>query len=221
MVDKARFELATSALRRQRSTGLIYLPMRIIRYPPDLHLGFKDSYCSDVVSAIHATTVSGSRWKTPWNLLPSVMDLSSNHHHNGMTPNQGRSKGPRPLEVWSADVPFDGRCGSKDRPVVVLGRRGPSYDIMMVTTHPHDGSYMRPLDPYDAGLDSRSHIRTDKVFRLSESHFNYFIGDLSEDDAAVLEAKYKRMVKGRWTGSRPQRRSSPPRPTGSAWTCAS
>ena len=26
MVDKARFELATSALRRQRSTGLIYLP---------------------------------------------------------------------------------------------------------------------------------------------------------------------------------------------------
>ena len=27
MVDKARFELATSALRRQRSTGLIYLPI--------------------------------------------------------------------------------------------------------------------------------------------------------------------------------------------------
>ena len=30
-VDKARFELATSALRRQRSTGLIYLPIVIIR----------------------------------------------------------------------------------------------------------------------------------------------------------------------------------------------
>ncbi len=26
MVDKARFERAASALRRQRSTGLIYLP---------------------------------------------------------------------------------------------------------------------------------------------------------------------------------------------------
>ena len=30
-VDKARFELATSALRRQRSTGLIYLPIIQIR----------------------------------------------------------------------------------------------------------------------------------------------------------------------------------------------
>ncbi len=31
VVDKARFELATSALRRQRSTGLIYLPIIQIR----------------------------------------------------------------------------------------------------------------------------------------------------------------------------------------------
>lgn len=149
------------------------------------------------------------------------MDISSIHNHSRMMRNQGSSKGPRPLEVWSADVPFDSSSGSKDRPVVVLGWRGPSYDVMMVTTHPHDGSYMRPLDPYDAGLDSRSHIRTDRIFRLAESRFNYYIGDLSEDDAAVLESKYKRMAKERCTGTRSPWRSYRRQPTGCASTCAS
>lgn len=125
------------------------------------------------------------------------MDISSIIIHIYMIRNPGRNKVPRPLEVWSADVPLDSSSGSKDRPVVVLGKRGSSYDIMMVTTHPRDGNYMRPLDPYDAGLDSRSHIRTDKLFRLSESRFNYYIGILSEDDAAVLESKYERMAKDR------------------------
>ena len=121
------------------------------------------------------------------------MDITSDQLGRGMKPSMGKNKSPRPLEVWSADVRFDGRDGSKDRPVVVLGRRGQRYDVMMVTTHPHDGAYMRPMEPYEAGLDSRSHVRTDKLYRLSESDFNYILGELGEDDAAVLEAKYKRM----------------------------
>lgn len=133
----------------------------------------------------------------------------------------GRRGSPRVLEVWNADTPFDSG-GSKDRPVAVLGRRGNAYDVMMSTTHPNDrGTYMKPMDAYSAGLDSRSHIRTDKVYRLPESAFNYWIGELVEDDAAVLEAKYERMRRDRWTGPLLRRRSSPRRPTGSAWTCAS
>ena len=50
------------------------------------------------------------------------------------------------MEVWSADVPFDGSHGSKDRPVIVLGRKGDTYDVLMVTTHPHDPERcMRPM----------------------------------------------------------------------------
>lgn len=149
------------------------------------------------------------------------MDLISIHHNGIMMSNRGRDKRPGQSEVWSADVPFDGSSGSKDRPVVVLGRHGATYDIMMVTTHPHDGSYMRPIDPYDAGLDSRSHIRTDKIFRLSESRFNYYIGDLGDDDSAVLDAKYKRMVKNRWIKRRSPWRSYHPQLTDSASICAS
>lgn len=143
------------------------------------------------------------------------MDLISIHHDEIMMSSRGRGRSPGQLEVWSADVPFDGSSGSKDRPVVVLGRRGTAYDVMVVTTHPRDGSYMRPMEPYDAGLDSRSHVRTDRIVRLSESHFNYYIGDLGDDDAAVLEAKYDRMVKGRWTERRSPWRSYRHRPTGS------
>ena len=43
MVDKARFELATSALRRQRSTGLIYLPIGYIFIDA---MDIKFSHCS-------------------------------------------------------------------------------------------------------------------------------------------------------------------------------
>ncbi|MDO5861436.1 MAG: hypothetical protein Q4Q58_01340 [Thermoplasmata archaeon] len=131
----------------------------------------------------------------------------------------GRGKGsPRALEVWNADTPFDSG-GSKDRPVAVLGRRGGTYDVMMSTTHPNDrGTYMKPMDPFSAGLDSRSHIRTDRLYRLPESAFNYPIGELGDDDAAVLQAKYERMRGSRWTGP-PWRRTSCPRPpTGSAST---
>ena|GEM_PF-3462551 len=105
---------------------------------------------------------------------------------------KGHGKMPRPMEVWSADVPFEGRAGSKDRPVVILGRKGGRIDVMAVTTHPHDGAYMRPMEPYEAGLDSRSHIRTDRILRLDESSLNYIMGELGDDDAAVLRAKYER-----------------------------
>ncbi len=98
------------------------------------------------------------------------------------------------MEVWSVDMPFTGRAGSKNRPVVVLGRSGSSYDVMISTTHPHDSEgCMRPMDPYDAGLDSRSYIVTNKIHKVPESRFEYYIGDLGDDDAAILEAKYKRM----------------------------
>ncbi len=111
-----------------------------------------------------------------------------------MKPNTNQNNAPRPLEVWNADMAFEGRAGSKNRPVVVLGKSGSTYDVMMSTTHPHaEYECMRPMDPYFAGLDNRSYIRTDKIYRLPASKFNGYIGELGDDDAAILEAKYKRL----------------------------
>lgn len=111
-----------------------------------------------------------------------------------MKPTAGRNATPRPLEVWNADLPFDGHDGSKNRPVIVLGKSGSSWDVLMVTTHPRDPSAcFRPMDPYDAGLYSRSYVRTDRLFRIPASRFNYYVGELGDDDAAIVEAKYERL----------------------------
>lgn len=106
---------------------------------------------------------------------------------------------PRPMEVWHADVRFEGSEGSKLRPVVVLGRIGTACDVMICTTHPHPdhAEYMRPMESYEAGLGGVSYIRTDRIFKVPLQRFKSMIGELGEDDAAVLEAKYNRLRKGR------------------------
>lgn len=126
--------------------------------------------------------------------IAPVTTLTIQHYSEGMKPSPVRRGSARPMEVWNADMPFDGSDGSKNRPVVILGKSGDGYNVMMVTTHPHEpGTFMKPMEPYDAGLDSRSHIRTDKKYRIPESRLNYYMGDLGEDDAAVISAKYGRM----------------------------
>lgn len=97
------------------------------------------------------------------------------------------------MEVWNANLPFDSGGGSKDRPVVVLSRSGGGCDVLMVTTHPHEGmDVMRPMEAYEAGLDGRSYIRTDRRFRIPLSNFNYYMGELGEDDEAIVRAKQAR-----------------------------
>lgn len=136
-------------------------------------------------------------------------------------PTSGRGT-PRPMEVWNADLPFDGRDGSKNRPVIVMGKSGGSYDVLMVTTHPHQqGEFYRPFEPYEAGLDSRSYVRVDKKFRIEASRFNYLVGELGDDDAATVRSRYSRMRAQRWTQKGWRRRSHPLRPAPCASTCAS
>ncbi|MEU2115009.1 type II toxin-antitoxin system PemK/MazF family toxin [Streptomyces sp. NPDC016459] len=51
-------------------------------------------------------------------------------------PRKGR--GPRPGEIWWADVPFEDGPGSKDRPCLVLSRRGDSALVAKITSKYHD-----------------------------------------------------------------------------------
>ena len=138
------------------------------------------------------------------------------------------------MEVWNANVYFDDGSGAKNRPVIVLERRGEGFTVYMVTSHPHHpGTDIRLMDPYEVGLDRTSHVRTDRPFKLTAEKFNYRMGELCYDDSEMVRAIFESRTKdtrqyrrGNYRGFPWIRRmrpgtSSRRRPAGSAWTCAS
>ena len=148
--------------------------------------------------------------------------------------NQTQTGNPRPMEVWNANVYFDDRSGAKNRPVVVLERRGEDFTVYMVTSHPHHPETdIRLMDPYEVMLDRTSHVRTDRPFKLRASSFNYRLGELSHDDSEMMRAIFESRTKDtrmyrrgdyrgrKWTGWESRTTSYPPRPAGCASTCVS
>ncbi len=111
-----------------------------------------------------------------------------------MSPDRKRAGSPRPMEVWNANVYFDDNSGAKNRPVIVLEKRGDDYTVFMVTSHGHrPETDIRLMDPYEVMLDKTSTVRTDRPFKLPASKFNYKLGDLCDDDAAIVEAIFSRI----------------------------
>lgn len=122
------------------------------------------------------------------------MVISSEHDVEVMKV-QLSSKNPRPMEVWSADIKFENSDGSKDRPVIILSRNGSSYDVMIVTTHPHNGSYVQLTDSYAAGLVGSSHVKADSIKKIPRDKLNYLIGELGDDDQEIIRSKYATLKK--------------------------
>ena len=61
---------------------------------------------------------------------------------------------PKPMEVWNAKVDFDNMSGAKNRPVIVLDKKGDEYIVFMVTSHGHHPETdIKLLDPYEVMLD--------------------------------------------------------------------
>ena len=105
---------------------------------------------------------------------------------------------PRPMEVWNANVYFDDRSGAKNRPVIVLERRGEEFTIFMITSHERmPGTDMKLYDPYEVMLDKTSTVRTDRLFKIPPSKFNYKLGDLVEEDADMVRAVFARLKETR------------------------
>ncbi len=101
---------------------------------------------------------------------------------------------PRSMEVWNANVYFDDRSGAKNRPTIVLERHGDEIIVFMVTSHSHrPKTDIRLMDPYEAGLNMSSIIRTDRPFKLPISKFNYKLGELCLDDAEMVRTIFERM----------------------------
>lgn len=101
---------------------------------------------------------------------------------------------PRPMEVWNANLYFDDRSGAKNRPVIVLEKRGEEFTVLMVTSHERmPETDMKLIDPYEVMLDMSSTVRTDRLFKIPPSKFNYKLGDLGPDDVEMVSAVFERL----------------------------
>ncbi|MBO7352056.1 MAG: type II toxin-antitoxin system PemK/MazF family toxin [Candidatus Methanomethylophilaceae archaeon] len=105
---------------------------------------------------------------------------------------------PKPMEVWNAKLDFDGSTGAKNRPIIVLDRKGESFVVFMVTSHGHHPETdIKLMDPYEVMLDKTSTVRTDRTFSIPRSRFNYKLGDLSPDDCEMVQMFYGRVKGGK------------------------
>jgi hypothetical protein len=105
---------------------------------------------------------------------------------------------PRPMEVWNARVAFEGSAGAKNRPVIVLDKKGDGFVTFMVTSHGHHPETdIKLVDPYEVMLDLSSTVRTDRTFTIGKEWFNYKMGDLIPDDQEMVLMFYGRVKNGR------------------------
>ncbi len=105
---------------------------------------------------------------------------------------------PKPMEVWNAKVDFDNLTGAKNRPVIVLDKKGESFIVFMVTSHGHHPETdIKLVDPYEVMLDKSSTVRTDRTFSIAVSRFNYKLGDLTDDDCDMVSMFYGRVRNGK------------------------
>ncbi|MFG3345608.1 type II toxin-antitoxin system PemK/MazF family toxin [Streptomyces sp. NPDC048018] len=92
---------------------------------------------------------------------------------------RGPERLPRAGEIWWADVPYEDGPGSKDRPCLVLARRGDSALVAKITSRYHDE---RPgviaLPPGSVG-DARgrpSFLETDELRDVPVGEFRRRVG---------------------------------------------
>jgi len=105
---------------------------------------------------------------------------------------------PRPMDVWNAKVSFDDSSGAKNRPVIVLDKKGDSYVVFMVTSHGHHPETdIKLVEPYEVMLDRTSTVRTDRTFNVEKGRFNYKLGELCPDDQEMIGMFYGRVKGGK------------------------
>ncbi|MEU4151323.1 type II toxin-antitoxin system PemK/MazF family toxin [Streptomyces sp. NPDC026659] len=86
---------------------------------------------------------------------------------------------PRPGDIWWADVPYEDRPESKDRPCLVLSVRGDRVTVAKITSKYHDQrAGVIPLPPGSVG-DAQgrpSFLRTDELREVRVGDFRRRVG---------------------------------------------
>ncbi|MET9498220.1 type II toxin-antitoxin system PemK/MazF family toxin [Streptomyces sp. NPDC006552] len=74
--------------------------------------------------------------------------------------------GPRPGEIWWALVPYEDGPGGKDRPCLVLNRRGDTVQVVKITSRHHEerpGVIALPPGAVGDARERRSYLETDEL----------------------------------------------------------
>ncbi|MEU1211459.1 type II toxin-antitoxin system PemK/MazF family toxin [Streptomyces sp. NPDC005790] len=102
----------------------------------------------------------------------------------GRAPERARGRphgGPRPGEIWWADVPFEDGPGSKDRPCLVLSVRGGTVTVAKITSKRHEerpGVIALPSGAVGDARGRRSFLETDELREVAASGFRRKAGEL-------------------------------------------
>ncbi|MFJ9621564.1 type II toxin-antitoxin system PemK/MazF family toxin [Streptomyces sp. NPDC101181] len=101
---------------------------------------------------------------------------------------RGEGRGPRPGEVWWADVPYEDGPGSKDRPCLVLsvrGRgRGRAALVAKITSKHHEerpGVIALPAGTVGDARGRRSFLETDELREVRISEFRRRVGTVEPE----------------------------------------
>ncbi|MFI2611409.1 type II toxin-antitoxin system PemK/MazF family toxin [Kitasatospora sp. NPDC018619] len=114
----------------------------------------------------------------------------------GTRPRPRTGAGPRPQEVWWAQVPFEDGPGSKDRPCLVLRVRGRSATVAKITSRHHaERPGVLALPPGTVGdrQGRTSWLETDELREVPLSDFRRRAGTV---DGRVW-ARAQRVLQGR------------------------
>ncbi|MGW5306630.1 type II toxin-antitoxin system PemK/MazF family toxin [Streptomyces griseoluteus] len=88
---------------------------------------------------------------------------------------------PRPGDIWWADVPYEDRPESKDRPCLVLSVRGDRVTVAKITSKDHDrraGVVPLPPGSVDDARGRPSFLCTDEVREVRVRDFRRRVGSV-------------------------------------------
>jgi mRNA-degrading endonuclease toxin of MazEF toxin-antitoxin module len=82
---------------------------------------------------------------------------------------------------------------SKQRPVVVVGKKNPFFVASLKDTFIEDG-FSYDFDWFSAGLRRKSYIRLNKIYEVDEVQFTRKIGRLTRKDVQSMVAKIRSLI---------------------------
>ncbi|MFF3307172.1 type II toxin-antitoxin system PemK/MazF family toxin [Streptomyces sp. NPDC002952] len=92
---------------------------------------------------------------------------------------RGKVPGPRPAEIWWANVPYEDGPGAKDRPCLVLSVRGRRARVAKITSKYHDeraGVIPRPPGSVGDAHGRPSFLETDELRDVPVGDFRRRVG---------------------------------------------
>ena len=99
---------------------------------------------------------------------------------------------PAPGDIWWADIPFEERRGSKDRPCLVISAAGRYAKVLMITSQDKSGrdNYLPLLPQVWRRPSQHSSVRSDRLIRIPISGMRRIEGRADEQTLRTLTRRY-------------------------------